>query len=47
MPATVTLPKLSYPRPELRHRHEDLFREPAYEDGQPYTDDDLEDETGG
>jgi hypothetical protein len=45
MPATATPPKPAYPRPELRHQHADLFREPVYADGQPYDgDDDLEDE---
>jgi hypothetical protein len=36
--------KLSYPRPPLSFQHGDLFREPAYQDGQPYADDDLEDD---
>jgi hypothetical protein len=42
MPATALKPKpkLSYPRPPLVHDHTTLFREPAYEGGQPYADDD-------
>ena len=48
MPAT-TMPKLKpvYPRPPLVHDHAALFREPAYEDGQPYPGDDEEDEPEG
>lgn len=37
-------PRIDYPRPPLVRDHRDLFREPAYEDGQPYADQDLEDE---
>lgn len=43
MPATT----INYPRPRLVHDHAVLFREPAYPDGQPYTDDpDDEDDDG-
>lgn len=38
MPATVTLPKASYPRPPIVRDHDQLFQQPAYEDGQPYAD---------
>lgn len=31
-------------RPQLPWRREDLFREPAYEDGKPYTDDDEDED---
>lgn len=45
MPATITPPRDSYPRPHLVHDHARLFQEPAYADGQPYADDqDDEDE---
>lgn len=44
MPATATRLRIDYPRPPLTVRHTDLFREPAYEDGEPYAQDD-EDET--
>lgn len=45
MPATITPPKSSYPRPPLVHDHAQLFVEARYEDGEPYTaDDDLEDD---
>ena len=37
-------PRREWPRPPLVHDHRQLFREPAYEDGQPYQDDDLEDD---
>ncbi|MFF7190574.1 hypothetical protein ACFZAR_36390 [Streptomyces sp. NPDC008222] len=45
--ATPTKPKpqQSYPRPELVHDHAKLFQEPAYDNGQPYTDDDEDDDT--
>jgi len=33
-----------WPRPPLVHDHAVLFREPAYQDGQPYTDADQDDE---
>jgi hypothetical protein len=37
--------RIAYPRPPLTRDHGVLFREPAYEDGQPYReDDDLEDD---
>ncbi|MGW4270787.1 hypothetical protein ACWEGQ_00115 [Streptomyces seoulensis] len=39
MPATITVPRDSYPRPHLIHDHTSLFIEPAYPDGQPYADD--------
>ncbi|MFE6412631.1 hypothetical protein ACFVOR_37490 [Streptomyces sp. NPDC057837] len=45
MPTTATKPRIDYPRPPVVFQHRDLFREPAYEDGQPYTgDEDLEDD---
>jgi hypothetical protein len=48
MPTTATRPKadkVDYPRPPISHEHHDLFREPVYTDGQPYTDaDDFEDD---
>ena len=34
----------AYPRPPLVFQHRDLFREPAYENGQPYADEDEDDE---
>jgi len=38
-------PRREWPRPTLVHDHRQLFVEPAYEGGQPYTDDDdLEDD---
>ena len=37
-------PRREWPRPPLVHDHRQLFREPAYTDGQPYADDDLEDD---
>jgi hypothetical protein len=42
MPATDPAP--SRPRPPLVHEHRQLFREPAYEDGQPYDDSDEDDQ---
>ena len=33
------------PRPPVPYEHHVLFREPTYEDGQPYTDDTEEDDT--
>lgn len=44
MPATATRPRIDYPRPPVTVRHADLFREPVYEEGQPYTDPDDEDD---
>ena len=44
MPATAIKPQPVYPRPPVTVRHADLFREPAYEDGQPYDQDDDEDD---
>jgi hypothetical protein len=48
MPATITPPAASYPRPQLVHDHKRLFVEPAYQDGLVYTepadDEDLEDD---
>lgn len=35
---------LRWPRPRLVHDHATLFVQPVYQDGQPYTDDDLEDD---
>jgi hypothetical protein len=37
-------PKHAYPRPPLVHDHRQLFREPAYADGQPYAVDDEDDD---
>lgn len=37
-------PRRDWLRPPLFHDHRQLFREPAYEGGQPYADDDLEDD---
>lgn len=38
-------PRLVYPRPPIVRDHRVLFREPTYQDGQPYTDtEDLEDD---
>ncbi|MGV9891657.1 hypothetical protein [Streptomyces sp. NPDC003395] len=37
-------PRIDYPRPQLVRDHAVLFQEPVYEDGQPYTDDDEDDE---
>lgn len=38
-------PRRDWPRPPLVHDHTTLFREPTYQDGQPYTDtEDLEDD---
>ncbi|MFD7995562.1 hypothetical protein [Streptomyces mexicanus] len=47
MPATISPPKSSYPRPQLVHDHARLFREPVYTDGQPYDleADDEDDDT--
>jgi hypothetical protein len=41
MPATSVKQSTAYPRPRTSHRPEDLFREPAYPDGQPYAGDDV------
>lgn len=38
-------PRREWPRPALVHDHRQLFREPVYEGGQPYADDDLEDDS--
>ena len=41
---TTALPaRLVYPRPPIAVSASDLFREPAYQDGQPYDQDDDED----
>lgn len=45
MPATATRPRIDYPRPQVTVLHTELFREPVYEDGEPYAQDD-EDEPG-
>ncbi|MGA5670122.1 hypothetical protein ACPCTG_32155 [Streptomyces pseudogriseolus] len=37
-------PARDWPRPQLVHDHRTLFREPVYPDGQPYQDDDLDDQ---
>ena len=44
MPATATKPQPVYPRPPIAVLHGDLFREPAYEDGEPYGQGDDEDD---
>ncbi|MEV8248030.1 hypothetical protein AB0R01_30305 [Streptomyces rochei] len=33
-----TKPRINYPRPPLVRDHRVLFREPTYQDGQPYSD---------
>lgn len=38
MPGPVTAPAPSRPRPPLVYDHRALFREPVYDDGQPYAD---------
>jgi hypothetical protein len=43
MPATAIKPQPVYPRPPIAVLHADLFREPAYEDGEPYAQDDKDD----
>ena len=45
MPATAAPPKprIDYPRPPVTVLHADLFREPAYEDDQPYARDGEDD----
>ncbi|MBJ6623553.1 hypothetical protein [Streptomyces sp. DHE17-7] len=40
----TTLKRASWPRPPLVHDHRVLFREPTYQDGQPYADDLDEDD---
>ncbi|MFE1451920.1 hypothetical protein [Streptomyces olivaceoviridis] len=44
MPATATRPRIDYPRPPVTVLHTDLFREPVYENGEPYavTDEEYE-----
>jgi hypothetical protein len=42
-PTRPAKPHITYPRPPLVRDHAVLFHEPTYEDGQPYADDDLED----
>lgn len=46
MPATVLplRPRIDYPRPQLVNDHTKLFVEPTYEDGEPYAQDDDEDD---
>jgi hypothetical protein len=39
-------PRIVYPRPPVTALHADLFREPVYEDGQPYGQDDEDDPEG-
>lgn len=46
MPATATRPRIDYPRPPVVVLHTDLFREPSYENGEPYAED-SEDDTDG
>ena len=43
MTTTALRPPIAYPRPPVAVLPADLFREPAYEDGQPYDQDDDED----
>lgn len=44
-PTRPAKPRITYPRPQLVRDHAVLFREPTYEDGQPYADDtDIEDD---
>lgn len=43
---TPVKPKPTWPRPQLVHQHADLFREPAYENGEPYAEQDDEDDDG-
>lgn len=38
MRATKTATALAWPRPPLVRDHRELFREPTYQDGQPYSD---------
>lgn len=46
MTVTTARPKQQhdYPRPQLVRDHAVLFQEPVYQDGQPYTDHDDEEE---
>ncbi|MFD8839775.1 hypothetical protein [Streptomyces griseofuscus] len=46
MPATALPPKprIVYPRPPVTALHHQLFVEPAYEGGEPYAQDDDEDD---
>ncbi|MEU8469634.1 hypothetical protein AB0F30_17200 [Streptomyces sp. NPDC029006] len=44
MPATTTRPRIDYPRPPITVLHAELFHEPVYEDGEPYGQDDEDDE---
>lgn len=46
MPTTTRLPKprIVYPRPPIAVLPSDLFREAAYENGEPYGRDDDEDD---
>ena len=47
MPATVAPPQHIYPRPPLVHDRTVLFQEPAYQDGEPYADDEEDDASEG
>jgi hypothetical protein len=42
--ATRPKPRHDYPRPQLVHDHRLLFVEPAYKDGEPYADDEDDEE---
>jgi hypothetical protein len=42
MTTAPTKPKPTWPRPQLVHDQGQLFVEPAYQDGQPYSDDEDE-----
>ncbi|MYW49628.1 hypothetical protein [Streptomyces sp. SID161] len=44
MPATATRPRIDYPRPPITVLPADLFREPVYEDGEPYAAGDDEED---
>ncbi|AKZ60780.1 hypothetical protein SAM23877_p071 (plasmid) [Streptomyces ambofaciens ATCC 23877] len=43
-PVRAAKPRITYPRPPLTRDHRALFREAAYQDGQPYADELLEDD---
>lgn len=44
MSATAIRPRIEYPRPQVTVLYAELFREPVYEDGEPYGQDDDEDD---
>ncbi|MGV9278133.1 hypothetical protein [Streptomyces griseosporeus] len=43
-PTIPPKPKQAYPRPPIAVLAGDLFREPVYDDGQPYADDSEDDD---